>query len=101
MGYAVAPARLGASLEVHDERQLGVYDLPRIAEAQPVVRLLDLVAVVDMLLEDAVVVAEAVADRRQLQCRHGVEKTGGEPPEAAIAERRVGFDVAQHVPVEA
>ncbi len=75
-------------------------DFPGIAEAEPVVRLLDLVTVVDMLLEDAVVVADTVADRRQLQRRHRVQKAGGEPAETAIAERRVGFDVTQHVPVE-
>ena len=76
-------------------------DLPRIAVAQPVVRLLHLVAIVDVLLEDAVVVADAVADRRQLQRRHRVEEAGREPAQAAVAERGVDLDVAQHVPVQA
>jgi hypothetical protein len=64
-------------------------DLPRVREREPVVGHLDLSAVADNLLEDPVVVADAVAPRRQVQRRHAVEEAGSQAPEAAIPERRV------------
>ena len=67
-------------------RPLGPRDLPRVAEAQPLVGLLDLPAVDDLLLEDAELVADAVAERGHLQRRQRVEEAGREAPEAAVAE---------------
>ena len=68
---------------------VGLGDLPRVAVAQPVVGLLDLPAVVDLLVEDAELVADAVADRRALERGQRVEVAGGEPAEAAVAEPRL------------
>ena len=91
---------LDMAAELDDAGELGTADLPRVAAAEPVVRLLDLVAVLDDLLEDAVVVADAVAERRKLQRGHGVQETGRETSETAVAEAGVDFLVADFVDVE-
>ncbi len=58
-------------------------------------------AVVDALPEHAVVVANAVADDRQRQRRAAVEKTGGEPAQAAVAEAGILLAVVNVLQVEA
>jgi hypothetical protein len=77
---------LGAPAEFHVDRDLGPDDLPRVAEAQPLVGQLHLPAVADALIEDAELIADAVADGRHAQCRQRVHVAGGEPPEAAVAQ---------------
>ncbi len=79
---------LGVAAELHFDRPLGARDFPGIAEAQPLVGLLELPAVDDLLLEDAELVADAVADGRDLECRHRIEEARGETAEAAVAEAR-------------
>ena len=64
-------------------------DLPRVPESQPVVRRLHLPAVADRLVEDAVLVADAVADRGDLEGRERVEVARGEAAEAPVAEPRL------------
>ena len=59
----------------------------------------DLPAVLDLLAEHAVLVAQAVADRRDLQRRQRVEKTGGQPAQPAVAQPRVGLLLEQRLPV--
>ena len=59
------------------------------------IRLLDLLAVPDALAEHAVLVADAVAHDRQLQGGAAVQKTGGQTPEAAVAEAGVVFELDQ------
>src|SRR5579862_4859153 len=90
--HAHAPVIVAVALRIaaqtHLDRPLGPRNLPRIAEAQPLVRLLHLPAIHDLLLEDPELVANAVADARNLQRRQGVEETGGESSEAAVAETR-------------
>ena len=46
------------------------------------------------------VVAYSIADRRDVERRHAVHETGGEAPEASIAERRVGLQRPQRVEVD-
>ena len=43
----------------------------------------------NLLIEDAELVADAVADRRNLERRQRVEEAGGQPAEAAVAEARL------------
>ena len=76
-------------------------ELPGVAEGQPVLGIFLLPAVLDDLAEEAVLVADAVAVGRYRQGRHAFHEAGGEPAEAAVAERRVGFDLAQRVEVDA
>jgi hypothetical protein len=88
----IALARHGdASAEADLVGRLRPGELPRIAFREPGLRRLALPAVLKRLAEDAVVVADAVADRRDRQARHALHEAGGEPPETAIAERRVGL----------
>ena len=77
------------------------FDLPGESFAQPRIGFLDLVAVVDTLMEHAVVVADAVADDGQRERRAAIEEAGGEPAEAAVAEARVPFAVEHGLQVEA
>ena len=68
---------------------LGPLELPGVAERQPVLGIFVLPAVDDHLAEQAVVVADAVAVRGNAERGHAFHEAGGEPAEAAIAERRV------------
>jgi hypothetical protein len=70
-------------------------EFPGVAEGEPVVGIFLLPAVRDDLAEQAEIVADAVADRGDRQRRHAFHEAGGEPPEAAIAERRVRLAFAQ------
>jgi hypothetical protein len=62
--------------------------------------MLHLVAILDALVEHAVLVADAVAVTGQGKRRHGIEEAGREPAEAAVAQGRVGFKVVDPVEVE-
>ena len=70
---------------------VGARHLPGVRAAQPVVRLLLLPAVLDGLPEDAVLVAQPVAHGRELHGGHRVEEAGGQAPQPAVAQARVGF----------
>ncbi len=81
-----------AAAEGDDVTGIVARDLPRAALAHPRARDLALPSVlVDDLREDAVVVADPVADRRILQRRERIEKAGGEAAKTAVAESRIVF----------
>src|SRR6185436_15094900 len=82
-------------------RDLWNGDLPRVAAPQPLVGDLDLPAVADLLIEDAELVAQAVADRRKIERRQRLEEARSEPSEAAVAEARLFFLIDQRVEVKA
>ena len=86
---------LDAAAEMDVIDHLGPLQFPGIAEAQPFVRIFLLPALIDDLAEQAVIVADAVADRGDRQRRHALHEAGGEPPEAAIAERGIRLAFAQ------
>ena len=88
-----------AEMDVVDD--LRPRELPGIAERQPVLGIFLLPAVLDDLPEQAVVVADAVAVGGDAEARHAFHEAGGEPAEAAIAERGVGLGRAQAVEVDA
>ena len=77
--------------------------LPGEAVREPVVGALDLAAALDVLVEEAVAVAHAVAVAGHAVVRHGREEARGEAAEAAIAQARVdllaanGVEVGAHV----
>ena len=58
----IVGVELGVTAPVDRVMHVGLGDLPRVTVGQPVVGLLDLPAVVDLLVEDAELVADAVAD---------------------------------------
>ena len=62
------------------------FKLPRVAKAQPVLRLLLLHAVGNDLPEQPVFVANAVTIARDPQCRQTLHKARRQPPQPAIAE---------------
>ena len=82
---------LGAPAELHIEGDFRTDDLPGVAEAQPLVRQLDLPAVANRLIEDAELVADAVADRRNIERRQRVHVTSGQAAEPAVAQARLFF----------
>ncbi len=77
---------LDRAAEADRDRHLGVGQLPRRAERQPVVRLLDLAAVDERLPEDPVLVPDAVAHGGDVEGRERVDEARREPAEAAVAE---------------
>ena len=81
------------NLTVEADRVLGLaLHLPRVANLEPVVGVLLLDPVLDGLLEEAVLVPEAVAPRREVERRDGVEEARGEAAETAVAEAHVALD---------
>ena len=71
------------------EADVAPADLPRVALVEPEVGRLDLCVVDDVLLEHPVQVADAVAPRGVVERGERVEEARREPPEPAVAERRV------------
>src|SRR6185436_2634890 len=84
-------ALFDAAAEVHGHRVLGTTDLPRVAEAQPLVGALDLEAVLEVLLENAELVANAIPVAGDAERGHRVEEARRETTEAAVAEAGVGL----------
>src|SRR5215467_4869456 len=93
VGEAAALVRgaLDAAKELHAEAVTGPRNLPGITVAEPAVRNLYLHTVHDPLMEDAVVLAEAVAVTRVPERGEGVDEAGGKAPQAAVAQARVPF----------
>ncbi len=85
----LALAQFKRAAEGHWHAFRGPHDLPGIRISQPVVRPLLLPAVLNSLLKDTVLIAQAIAHRRQLHRGHGVEEAGGETTQTAIAQASV------------
>src|SRR6516225_5315990 len=64
---------------------------PWVGIGQPAVRVFHLAAIFDGLPENAVLVPETIARRRDLHRREGVDEACGQAAEAAIAESGVGL----------
>ncbi len=73
---------------------------PRVRAAEPVVWFFVLPAVLNVLLEDAVLVAQSVPHRRQVQGCHGLDEAGRQAAQAAITETRIGLLIQEFVPVD-
>src|SRR5262245_46703840 len=102
--HAVAPVRagvmLGAAAQLDVERDLRPRDFPRVAVTQPLVGALDLPPVLDALVEYAVLVADTVTDRGDLQSCERFHVARREPSEAAVAQPRLLFLLQQLVEVQ-
>src|SRR5688572_25327689 len=70
-------------------------NLPRIAVAQPVVGRLGLVAVDDVLAEDAVLVTDSVAVEGKAERGRGVEEAGRQAAKTAVAEAGVALTLGE------
>jgi len=102
----VHPVHLVAHLHqppavAHGVADFRAHELPRIAVDQPVVGFFHLAAAHDALGKHAVVVPDAIAHAGNAQRGHRVQKTRGQPTQAAVAQARVGFQVNQGVKVGA
>ena len=91
---------LGVAAQRHLHRPLRAHQLPGVGVAQPAVGLFHLPAVDDLLLEDAVLIADAIAQRGNPQRGHRVDVAGGQPPQAAVAQPRLHLGGEQGVEVQ-
>lgn len=82
---------LGMPAKRHATGVFRPLDLPRVAIAQPVVGVLDLIAILDVLAEHAVLVMNAIAHHRQVQRGAAVHEARGEPTQTAVSQAGVGF----------
>src|SRR5271167_1344086 len=76
-------------------------NLPRIAEAQPLVGLLDLPTVLDLLMKHSKLIADTVANGGHVQSCEGLHVTGRQPSQAAVAESGLRFLSQQHIQIKA
>ena len=89
------PAVLHLAAEADLLRLVHLGDEPGVAQAKPVVGQLHLLAVDDLLLEDAQLVADGVAGGGDLQGGHGVQIAGGQTAQTAVAQASVGLQLEQ------
>ncbi len=82
-----------AELDLHQE--VTAFELPGVEGAHPVVSLLHLVAVLDLLLEHTVIIADAVAVTGHAASGHGLQVAGGQSAEAAVAQACVPLHLGQ------
>ncbi len=109
-GLEINPTRAGVALVVEDilhaavnvdiRGVFGAHDFPRGAEDHPVVRMLDLVSMDELLLEQAELVVNAVADGGQIERGERIKETRGETAETAVAETHVDFALANRFPID-
>ena len=100
LARAVGLVVLDAARRSRSRRRSRAGRTPRVAVLEPGLGQLDLPAVVDLLAEQPVAVADAVAVGRHADRRHALHEAGREPPEAAVAERRVGLELGDVVEVD-
>ena len=79
------------------EGVFGALQRPGIAETEPFVRSFHLPAVANLLIEDAVLVANAIADGGNVECGKGIHEARGKTAEAAIAKARLSFPLDQRL----
>jgi hypothetical protein len=82
-------------VELDPEPVTQARDLPRIAVAEPPIRDLDLLAVDDPLVEDAVVVAEAVTVRGVTEGGQRIQEARRQTTQPAVAQARVPLRLAE------
>ena len=83
------------SVEIHDVAEFRPGEFPDVTQPEPVVGGFHLVAVLDALEEDSVVVADAVAHRGNFKGREGIHETGCQSSQAAVPEAGVPLLFAQ------
>ena len=90
---AVVPAGADFAAEVYLLGLLQLGQQPRIAQLHPVVRQLHLLALHDLLLEDAQLVADGIAGGGDIQRGHAVQIAGGQTAQTAVAQTGVRLDL--------
>jgi len=88
------------SAKTHPIADLRTLDFPGTTLLEPVIRLFHLVALHDVLLEDAKLVADAITVSGISLCGQRIHKTGGQAAQTSVAESHIRFlfhDVFQAV----
>ena len=98
---ALLLGHLNMAVEVHLAGVLHHGHFPHVAVAQPVVGQLDLLAVDDLLAEQAVLIADGAAHGGQIQGRQGIHEAGSQTAQAAVAQRGFGLFLQHGVDVDA
>src|ERR1700753_2124351 len=75
--------------------EIGPWEFPWVDFFQPILRLLDLLALLDRLTEHAIFVANAVPHASIAERCHRLEKTSGKAAESTVAERRLCLNLPQ------
>ncbi len=91
----------GVAAEADLLRMLRALQLERVAVLQPVVRHFLLIAVLDLLSEHPVVVADAAAVGVVAAGGQRIHEAGGQPAESTVAQRRVRLLILDRVDIEA
>ncbi len=85
----------GVAAEADGDHVVGLGELPREVEQQPLVGLLHLRPVVELLAEDAIFVADAVADGGNVERGQRVEEASRQPSQTAVAQPRLRVNLQQ------
>ena len=98
---AVLLKALDAAAKLNGHGLVLTTDLPGIAVGEPLVGGLDLAAVDDLLLKQAVAVAHTVAVAGNALGCHRIQEARGQTSQATVAQRRIGFLVLDDGQVKA
>ena len=101
VGASVRLIGLDAAAEVDVHGVLGVGDLPDVARGQPVVRHFHLIAVHQLLAEQAELIADGAAHGGQLEGGQAVQEAGGQSAQAAVAQARLRLLLEHEAAVDA
>ena len=102
MGHAIELGRgFDRSAEAHFIFAFAPFEFPRVAMNQPVLRQFNLHAIDDLLAEQAMAVADAVAKGRNAEARHAFHEAGRKAAQAAIAQCRIRFQGLNQVGLDA
>ena len=100
VGVGIIGMMFHFSTEMNDAGKFGTADFPGITAAEPVVRFFQLVAVLDDLFEDPVVVTDPVTVAGKLQRGHGIEEAGGKASKTTVTETGIHFFVPESIGIE-
>ena len=98
-GHVVRHGPYGLVRKLHQHLVGGPAAAPGIPKALPVVSSFMLIAVPPALLEQAVLIPDAVTVQRQIVGGGGVQEAGGETPQTAVAQGAV-LDLLEHVDIQ-
>ena len=87
---------LNASVHRNKAGFINALDLPWRPRGEPVVRSFLLVAIIDLLLKETILIVNAIAIPRHVQGGQGVQETGRQTTEAAIAQGGIALALLHH-----
>ena len=100
MPDGMAVDRVDMTLEPDLVAVVDAHEFPRMRLVQPILGGLDLLAALEALAEQAVLITDPIAEGRAGQRRQRFHETRRQTPQPAIAQGRVGFIVQDHLLVQ-